>query len=296
MKLLRSLGGMLSVALLLGILVFSAPAGAQTLTALSVERTLTLNNILTTVTPTIPASVAAAIAGGALEVREQVVFNSQSNTLTSTVFLVAAGAPVPTNLALLPFNAFVAVVTTAIDKIVFTSKPVSAVTITGNIVQSTQTPYGSALGSYSTFSFGLSSDKPPKISNVIETNAGYIVLYSASAQGTVTITQPAGGGGGGTAGITVVVNGATVGTSGATLQTTSSLVTLDPTGSKSTNAGALTFSWSVAPGSPSASITVASSGVAQIQLGSGKGTYIFVLKVTDSTGASSSVNVTIQFI
>ena len=293
MKLLRSLGGMLSVALLLGILVFSAPAGAQSLTALSLERSLALNNILTTFPPPpVPAATLAAIAAGAVEIREQINFNAQSNTLTATIFLVPSGAPNPTNLGLLPFSAFVVVSTTAIDKIYIVSKPVPSVTIVGTVIQ---TNSGLA-GGISTLSFGYSSDKPPKISNVVETVGGFGVLYSASSLGTFTITQPTTGGGGGTAGITVVVNGATVGTSGVTLQTTSSLVTLDPTGSKSTNAGALTFSWSVAPGAPSASISVSSSGVAQIQLGSGKGTYIFVLKVTDSTGASSTVNVTIQFI
>ena len=287
--------GMLSVALLLGLLVSSAPAGAQSLTALSLERTLTLNNVLTTVTPTLPANVAAAIAGGAAEIREQIVFNPQSNTLTSTVFLVPSGSPVPTNLGLLPFGSFIAVSTTAITNIFISSKPVSAVTIVGNVIQSSS-PFGSGLGGVSTFSFGLSSDKPPKISNVIETESGLLVLFSAAAQGTITIAQPASGGGGGSAGVTVVVNGVTVGSSGTTLQTTSNLITLDPTGSKSNNAGALTFSWSLAPGSPSASINVSSSGVAQIQLGAGKGTYVIVLKVTDSTGASSTVNITIQFI
>ncbi len=296
MKLLRNLGGMLSVALLLGLLVFSAPAGAQSLTALSLERTLTLNNILTTVTPTIPASVAAALASGAIEAREQAIFNPQTNTLTSNIFLVPSGSPVPTNLALLPFSSFVAVVTTAIDKIVFKSNPVSAVTITGNVVQSTATPYGSVLGSYSTFSFGYSSDKPPKISNVIETEAGYIVLYSAAAQGTVTITQPTTGGGGGSAGITVVVNGATA-TAGVTFQTVSNLITLDSAGTATSNAGAtLKYLWTVAPGSPSATITDNDTKKATVQLDTGKGTYIIQLKVTDSTGASVTVNITIQFI
>src|SRR5260370_11191838 len=151
MKLLRNLGGMLSVALLLGLLVFSAPAGAQSLTALSLERTLTLNNILTTVTPTIPASVAAALASGATEAREQAIFNPQTDTLTSNLFLVPSRSPVPTNLALLPFSSFASVVTTAIDKIVFKSNPVSAATITGNAVQTTPTSWCSVLARYSTF-------------------------------------------------------------------------------------------------------------------------------------------------
>ncbi|HYL74985.1 MAG TPA: hypothetical protein VEU96_12315 [Bryobacteraceae bacterium] len=294
MKLFRNLGGALSLALLLGLLVSSVPAGAQTLTALSLERSLALNNILTTITPQgIPAAALAAIAAGALDVREQVNFNPQLNTLGSTVFVVPTGAPNPTNLSQLPFTSFVASTTMAIDRIYIKSN--NTVLFVGSIIQSTNTPYGNYLGATSDFSFGYSADKPPKISNVIETVAGTIVLYSASSSGTFTIVQPSSGGGGGGGGVSIVVNGV----SGTTpsFQSAISTIVLDASKSTSTNPGALTYSWAQAAGSPSVSITGGNTAVANVTLAAGKGvTYVLKLTVTDSTGASTVATVSILFI
>jgi len=296
MKLFRSLGGALSLALLLGLLVSSVPAGAQTLTALSLERSLALNNILTTITPQGVSSAAlAAIAAGSLDIREQVNFNPQLNTLSSTVFVVPTGAPNPTNLSQLPFTSFVASTTMAIDRIYITSKPSNTVLFVGSIIQSTNTPYGNYLGATSDFSFGFSNDKPPKISNVIETFAGAVVLYSASSGGTFTIVQPSTGGVGGTGGVSIVINGV----SGTTpsFQSTLSTIVLDASKSTSTNAGALTYSWVPAAGSPSVSITGGNTAVANVTLAAGKGvTYVLKLTVTDSTGASTVATVSITFI
>src|SRR5258708_12860449 len=105
MKLLRNLGGALSVALLVGLVVSSVPLGAQTVTAYTAERALSLSNILTTVTPMASASLLAAIAAGAVEFREQSSLNTPNGTLTSTFFAVPTESPNPTVLAQLPFTA-----------------------------------------------------------------------------------------------------------------------------------------------------------------------------------------------
>ena len=295
MKLLRNLGGMLSLLLLLGLLMSTAPAGAQTLTGLSFERSITLTNVLTTTPPALPPSVLAALASGALDFREQINFNPQANTITSTLFVVPSGSPNPTNLALLPFNAFLAVVTGSVTDIHFSSKPVAAVQIDSLVQNSTGVPLQGALAS---LSFSYSSDKPPKISNVIETAGGIVVLYSASSQGTFAITQPpSGGGGGGTAPITVMINGSTVGASGATFQTVSNLIDLDASATTTSNSGAtLKFLWTLASGSPGATITDSDKSKVHVILGAGKGTYIVQLQVTDSTGTTTTVNITIQFV
>jgi hypothetical protein len=295
MKLFRNLGGALSLAMLAGMLV-SSPANAQTLTALSLERSLALNNILTTIPPTGLSSAAlAAIAAGALDIREQLNFNPIQNTLTSTVFVAPTGAPNPTNLSQLPFTSFVASTTLAIDRIYITSTPFSAVTFVGTVAQSTATPYGNYLGATETFSFGYTADKPPKITNVIETIGGAVVLYSAASSGTFTITQPTTPGGGGTGGVAIVINGV----SGVTpsFQSTLTTIVLDASKSTSTNTGALTYSWAPATGSASVSITGGSTAVANITLAAGKGVaYVLKLTVTDATGASSVATVTITFI
>src|SRR5437879_5765979 len=184
MKLLRNLGGALSVALLVGLVVSSVPLGAQTVTAFTAERALSLSNILTTVTPMASPAVLAAIAAGAIEIREQSAFNATAGTLTSTYFVVPTGSPNPTVLAQLPFTSFLATTTLTIDRTYVVTSPVTTVGFHGRTTQSTATPFGNYAGSSGSYSFGYTSDTPPKINNVIETVDGVIVLYSAAATGT----------------------------------------------------------------------------------------------------------------
>jgi len=294
MKLLRSLGGALSLAILLGLLLSSVPAGAQTLTALQLERSIALNNILTTITPQgIPPTLLAALAGGALDLREQINFNPQANALTSTVFVVATGSPFPTNLINLPATSLVAQTTLGIDRIYLT-KP-GYVLAVGSIVQSTTTPYGNYQGFPADFSFAYSSDKVPKISNVIETVAGTIVIYSAAGNGTFTIVSPptTGGGGGGT-GVVVSVNGSTSATP--TFSTTSNQIILNASASTSTNPGTLTYVWQVVQGSAAISFPGGNTSIANVQLGAGKISYVIKLTVTDATGVSAVATITVQLI
>jgi len=207
MKLFRNLGGALSLAMLAGMLV-SSSANAQTLTALNLERSIALNNVLTTIPPTgFSAAALAAIAAGALDIREQLNFNPTANTLTSTVFVVPTGSPATTNLTQLPFASFVASTTLSVDRIYITSTPFNAVTLVGTISQSTATPYGNYLGATATVSFGFTNDTPPKVNNVIETVSGAVVIYSAASNGTFTITKPTTPGGGGGTGVSIVING-----------------------------------------------------------------------------------------
>jgi hypothetical protein len=293
MKLLRSLGGALSLAVLLGLLVSSVPAGAQTLTQLNLERSLALNNILTTIAPQgLSTAALAAIAAGALDVREQVNYNTATSSLTSTIFVVPTGSPNPTPLGQLPTSSFVAQVTMLVDRIYITSNPAPAVRLVGTVNQSTATPYGNYLGNSESFSFGYTTDTPPKINNVEESFSGAVVLYSASSSGTFTITRPSSGGGGST-GVAISVNGVTGLTP--TFTTTLNQIILDASASTSSNPGALTFSYVFVTGSGAISFGTKSS-IANVQLGSGKLVYTIKLTVTDSTGVSSVATITINYI
>jgi hypothetical protein len=141
-------------------------------------------------------------------------------------------------------------------------------------------------------------DTPPKIHDVIESIAGVGVAYTGSATGTFNITLPptGGGGGGGGTGDTIVVNGLTSATP--TFQTTVNQLTLDASASSSTNAGALTYTWTIPQGSPSVGISFPSGNTAKafVQFSSGKNTYQINLTVTDSTGATATVTITVQYI
>lgn len=297
MKLLRNLGGGLSAALLLGMLI-TVPAGAQTLNSLSMERVIQLSNILTSITPMgVSPNVLAALTSGALELREQTNYNPQANTITSSVFTVAAGSPTPTNLGTVAPSSFFAVVTVNVDKVYVTS---SAVQFVGTVSQSTATPYGSYQGAPASFSFGYTKDTPPKINNVIEAVAGTIVLFSPTATGTVSITQPSsgGGGGGGGTGVTIVVSGPGGIVANNAFQTVVNQVNLDASGSTSTNAGPLTYTWTVAANAPGAVISFPGGNTAKpfIQLVSGKQLYTITLTVTDATGVSATTTITINYL
>ena len=178
----RSMAATFSLVLLL-VLASTAPASAQTLQAFNIERTIALNNILTTIAPNLPADVLAALAGGALEIRETLVYNAQANTVTSTIFAVPTGSPSPTPPAVLANlgSALVALVTLNVDKTYVTTTPFQAIQFTGTYAQSTVTPYGTYKGAAAAISAGFTSDTPPKVGNVIETVAGAIVIYSPTA-------------------------------------------------------------------------------------------------------------------
>jgi hypothetical protein len=290
---IRTMLGAFALALVL-VLASTAPATAQTVQAFNVERTIALSDILTTISPNLPASTLAALAGGALEIREVLAYNSQSNTLTSTIFAVPTGSPIPTPPAALANlgSALVAVVTMAIDKIYVTETPFMAISFIGTDSQSTTTPYGSYQGAVSNVSVGFTTDTPPKISNVIESVAGAIVIYSPTATvNTVTVTAPptTGGGGGTTTGPTVVIapiaNPVLVKT-----------VFLDASGSTDPSGQALTYQWSIVGNTTPASLLHGNSAVATAILGSnGPQTYTFMVTVTDTAGNSATGTVTVIY-
>jgi hypothetical protein len=287
------------------VLASAASAPAQTLTAFNIERTIALNDILSPITPNLPASVLASLAGGALEIHETLVYNSQANTLTSTLFALPTGAPIPTPPAELANlgTALVADVTMTIDRIYVTEKPFMSVQFVGSDTQSTVTPYGSYQGAVSTVSVGFTNATaaagttaaaPATVNTVIETVAGAIVLYSPTATvNTLTVTTPPpSGGGGGTTGVpTVVIAG------GVSQTVTTKNINLDASQSTDPNGLALTYQWSVTGGEQNVSLLHGTSAVASAQLGdNGPNTYVFTVTVTNSAGKSTTVTVTIDYV
>jgi hypothetical protein len=96
--------------------------------------------------------------------------------------------------------------------------------------------------------------------------------------------------------VTITVTGPGAATSIANMfQTVSSLISLDASRSTSLNAGALTYSWTVSPGFPSAAMTGGNTATPSLQLLS-QGIYQFNVTVTDTTGAASTATVTVLYI
>lgn len=72
-------------------------------------------------------------------------------------------------------------------------------------------------------------------------------------------------------------------------------ITLDGTESFSADGMPLTYQWSIPQGSPSAAILHGNTATPDIQFGLTRGVYTFQLTVSDSTGASASELVTVNF-
>ena len=304
--LLRSTTG--GLAAMIGLTLALAPLQAQSptcsvaptsLTSLSLERVVAITNISTTLTPNIPANVLAAITGGAQEIRQRLVFNSQANTVTSTVFLVAPGSPIPTPIAVDLTQSILESYTIAIDRIYTTCKPTPNVMIVGTISQSSggpstgAGPFGSYLGAPAVLSIGYTTDTPPNVNNVVTLIAGTIVVYSASGSGTLTfppapVTPP-----GSTGAPSIVLNPTPPTASGARLQVVSNPLHLDASASTDPTGKALTFQYSsVPPVSFVPNPNIANPDVT-FPL---PGDYTITLTVTNSAGQTSTVTLPVTFL
>ena len=175
-----------------------APPATQTF---SIERAVMPSNTGTTYDTDLSSTILASLALGTLEMREQLVFNPQTNTLTSTVFLVQPGSPIPT-----PANVDITAMTLAtynilVDRTYSSCSPYPSVMFTGTVTSSTggaSAPNGiynlTFSGTPAAVSIGYTTDNPPMINNVVTLFAGVVVSYSPAGYGTLTfLGNPASG-------------------------------------------------------------------------------------------------------
>jgi len=267
-----------------------------TLSALNFERQLTLTDLLTTLTPNLPANELASITGGAQEIREILIYNPQQGTVTSTVFLVAAGAPLPTP----NFNFQTGVIQTTtlkISQILTSCSPTPSLLIVGTLSNSSATgAFGNLNGAPAAISLGYTTATPPVINNVVEVVAGSVIAYSAAGTGTLTFPATAVVPPGSNGNITILVTNPQLGTlTGGTtvVQVAQNPLLLDA--SKSTATGPLTFTWS-ALGQPVNFVGTGTPGQILVTFPNG-GDYTIMVTATDTaTGATVTFGQTFQFI
>ena len=294
---------------LLTALAFTVAAGAQTppvattcttaptgISTFNIERTVPLSNVLTTLTPNAPANVLAAIAAGAQEIHEQLIYNPGLGYVTVTTFLVAPGSPTPTPPGSITPQNTLQSITVQISQVLTSCKPTPSLLMVGTVINSPASGvYGSLVGAPVAISAGYTTDTPPKINNVAVVVAGQVLDYSTAATGSltfpaVTVVPP-----GSTGAITVKVQFAngTFAQPNTTFQVPTSPFPLDATGS--TGNGALTYSFTTPAGSsPVAFVQTGTPGKVSVQF-PGAGGYVITVNVTDSAGNTGSLTFTLTY-
>lgn len=276
----------------------TSPATCKTaptsLTALNVERVVPLSQILTTAPPNAPANVLAALASGALEIHQTLIYNPQLGTVTATVFLLPGGSPLPTpnlNFA----TGVVQSTTIQVNQILTSCNPSPALLVAGTVTNSLSNAFGSQIGEPAALAIGYTTDSPPMLNNVVLVIAGVSTTWSAGATGTLSFPPPPPGPPVPGTGPTIVVkfgNGSTAVPNTLT-QAPFSPFFLDASGSSSSG-GALTFAWSTTSNSPVGFVGTGVPGQILVQF-PGPGDYVVQLKVTDASGASTTFTITLEY-
>ena len=297
MKSLRNRLAVLSLVLVLALLASSVAANAQvtvtgqTVKTMTIERVLQLNNLLTTITPVASPSVLAALAAGALQIREIITLNPISGDVTSAIFVVPTATPFPTPPGVdvfdpSPLGTNVALFTLHPDKTYVTK---NSVTFSGIIYTSSVTPYGDYTGSPAVIAFGLTNDTPPAITNVVDLISGAVVAWSASGTGTVTFSTP-----------TVAVGGTvSVAVTPANQTVLTTLAHIDSKATDSVDpAASFTYQWALTgPAGGGATIFTPTAASTDVQLIAGFNTYTFTVTAKNTkTGATGTGTATIQCI
>lgn len=188
-----------------------APPSVQ---SFSIERAIQTSDVETTYATDLSSSILSSLAAGTMEMREQLVYNPQANTLTSTVFLVDAGAPIPTPSGADISSTTLATYSISVNNTYASCSPVPSILFAGTVTSSTGGAAASAgiygltfSGTPAAVSIGYTNTDPPTVNNVVTLFAGVAVSYSQAGYGTLTFPST---GSAGQPTITSVVNAASL--------------------------------------------------------------------------------------
>lgn len=266
-----------------------APAG-PTVTELSLERTLVLDTTLVSGNLNIPPGALQGVTSGALQVRERLIYNPAGATLTSTLFTVQTGSPLPTPINANIGDSLLGVYALSIEKIYATTRPANSLAFTGTVTSATNNGVlGDVVGTPFVVSMGYAPESdaanaPLKVSELVHLMAGKVVVYTKDAAGTLVVpapppTTPPG------AGPEIVIVAPT--------NTIDRQITLDASGTTDASGTSLTFAWRII--GKTASILNPNTATPIVQFAEGLGDYVFEVTVTNGNGVSAKKTVTVTY-
>ena len=254
------------------------PLSAQAVTELVLERALTPETTLAAASYSLPA--------GAFELRERLIYNPSGATLTSTVFTVQPGSPLPTPLNANLSGAVLGVYTLNVEKLYATTKPLNSLSFTGTVADSSGGGiFGNVNGMPFTVSMGFTNTAPTRATDVVHLLAGRVVMYSADAAGTLTVPRPPTPPENPT-GPKITVN--------VPANTVSRQIDLDASKTTDDSGTSLTFSWRNV--NKSAVLLNPNTAIASVQFTEGPGDYLFEVTVTNGAGQTAKQTVTVSYL
>jgi len=173
-------------------------ARSPVITSFSTEHAIDLSEFKITIPllPEVNASIADALSKGN-EIRSQVIYNRETDTMENNLFVVEAGAPLPTdpNEVDIPAVRF-AFIKVHVNKVYTSCRPLPHVIAVGRILDGAkifQTEEGEGLfpeGGFYSFAFGYTTDTPTQFRGLVSTTVGIALLYQAQAPGSITFKPP----------------------------------------------------------------------------------------------------------
>jgi hypothetical protein len=269
-------------------LAFCVVATGQTISTVTQEITVLPTAISAASPPAIPASLGAAITGGALHIRQQATYDANLKQLRVRTFTVPPQSPNPTPAA--AQNNVLDDYTVDVTQTLFGTSPRSMVMIGSVSNVATPSPIGVVRGSTVIYSVGYTQGEngASQFNNTTLVLPGTGVLFAATSSGTLRFVGDATPGTGGTG------TGAPVADAGPDITAITLEAQLDGSKSKDPDGDAITYSWKNV--GKSASLRNATSATPTVQFGEGFGEYEFELTVTDSKGLSSTDRVKVLYL
>jgi hypothetical protein len=273
------------------------------LNAFTIERVLTPNQFTSTLTPTFPPGLIAAVNGpnAAVEIREGLTYNTQNQLLTLNLFPAQVGStsPVPIgslttgNGSTFANNMIFASLSVKVDRVYVSCNPGTGVMFVGTVAtNSPVSSFGDVSGAPIAVGIGLSAPTGtstggtttnPSITNVSVLIPGRVVEYSAAGVGTVNFTNTSVTPPGTSGGIAIAVL--------PVAPTTFRVVDLVA----SSNVTTATYKWTVKAGAADVANQNTAHALGYIQ--GGAGTYVFTVTVSDASGnVLGSQDVTVMFL